>query len=377
MRTPQPFVHVTTVHQRRDVRIFHKEAQSLRALGQRVILVVADGMGDETDAPDGVSFIDIGPFRGRLARAVLGNWRAMRTALRIDPEIVHFHDPELIPMGLLLKLLGRKVVYDVHEDLPRQIMNKHWIAPPLRFAVSRAVSAVERIAKWSFDAFVVATPYIGTNFPPGSTAVVQNFPIPSEMISPQQTTYASRPQSFAYVGGLSEARGAREMVAAVALLTDRPDARLHIAGSISPSALETELKRRPAWSRVVFHGQVGRPAVAQLLGSARAGMVVFGPAPNHLEAQPNKLFEYMAAGLPVIASDFPLWREIVAKAQCGLLVDPRDPAAIADAMRWILDHPEDAQAMGTAGQHAVATTYSWQSEAEKLLKLYRTLQSTP
>ncbi|MGE0023289.1 MAG: glycosyltransferase family 4 protein [Hyphomicrobium sp.] len=374
MHPLSPLVHVTTVHARRDVRIFHKEARSLRTLGRDVVLVVADGLGNEVDASDdGVRFIDVGPFRGRLARAVLGNWRALRAVVRLKPEIAHFHDPELIPMGLVLKAAGYTVVYDVHEDLPRQIMSKPWIAPPLRSAVSRAVSAVEQVAKWSFDAFVAATPHIGARFPPARTAMVQNFPIPAEMIAPQETPYASRPQSFAYVGGLSAVRGAREMVAAMALLKDRPQARLDIAGRVEPRALEAEIRRQPASSSVIFRGQIGRPEVALLLGAARAGIVVFAPAPNHLAAQPNKLFEYMAAGLPVIASDFPVWRQIVDGAGCGLLVDPGDPAAIAGAMRWILDHPEEASAMGRAGQRAVASSYCWTSEAEKLLALYRKL----
>jgi glycosyltransferase involved in cell wall biosynthesis len=133
----------------------------------------------------------------------------------------------------------------------------------------------------------------------------------------------------------------------------------------------------PGWARVDFHGWADRPAVARILASCRGGLVLFHPEPNHVTAQPNKMFEYMAAGLPVIASDFPLWREIVDGAGCGLLVDPMDPAAIARAMQWIIDHPEEAAEMGRRGRAAVEHTYNWEAESTKLIELYRRLLPAP
>jgi glycosyltransferase involved in cell wall biosynthesis len=111
--------------------------------------------------------------------------------------------------------------------------------------------------------------------------------------------------------------------------------------------------------------------VQTLLSKVRAGLVTLHPTPAYLEAYPVKMFEYMAAGLPVIASDFPLWRSIITKEQCGLLVDPLDPKALAKAMRWVLENPVEAEAMGRRGREAVLTTYNWDAEAAKLKVLYR------
>lgn len=368
-----PIVHLTTVHQRRDVRIFHKEAQTLRTLGRPVILVVADGLGDEKD-PGGVRFVDVGPLGRRLTRAVVGSWRAMKAVIALRPAVVHFHDPELIPMALVLKAVGYTIVYDVHEDVPRQILDKHWIPRPLRWTVSKAAAAIERVAKFSFDAFATATPHIASKFPASRTVIVQNFPMPEELIAPHAQTYPERPLQIAYVGGTTRERGGSEMVNAMAIVADdRPAARLAWAGPFTPASFGEHLRNLPGWAMVDYRGKLDRPSVAELLGTSRAGLIVFQPAPNHMEAQPNKLFEYMAAGLPVIASDFPLWRNIVTEAGCGLLVDPQNPSAIADAVTWILDHPDEAEAMGRRGQHAVASTYHWDREAEKLLALYAKL----
>ena len=106
-----------------------------------------------------------------------------------------------------------------------------------------------------------------------------------------------------------------------------------------------------------------------------AGVVLYHPELNHINAQPNKMFEYMAAGIPVIASDFPLWKEILEGARCGVCVDPLDPDQIADAIRWIVDHPEQAEQMGKNGRKAIIERYNWKREEDTLLGLYRGLES--
>jgi len=110
-----------------------------------------------------------------------------------------------------------------------------------------------------------------------------------------------------------------------------------------------------------------------MLGASKVGLVVLQPVSNMGEALPVKLFEYMSAGIPVVASDFPLWRSIVEEANCGILVDPEDPVAIANAMQWVYDHPEEAEAMGRQGREAILSTYNWSNEEEKLFALYSTI----
>jgi glycosyltransferase involved in cell wall biosynthesis len=171
-------------------------------------------------------------------------------------------------------------------------------------------------------------------------------------------------------------RGARELVAAMALVSE-PQARLVIAGEIRPPELEAEFRSAPGWERVDFLGWLPRRDVAALLREARVGVLTFLPVAGHEDALPNKLFEYMAAGIPVVASYFPLWQRIIEEAGCGIAVDPRDSTAIAAAIDRLLAHGREATDMGERGRLAFQSTYSWDGEAAKLLALYERLAGTP
>ena len=159
------------------------------------------------------------------------------------------------------------------------------------------------------------------------------------------------------------------MIAGVAMT----DSKLLLAGPFSDDIELSVVQRLPGWDCVERLGLLDRPAVSAIMGRSRAGLVLFHPCLNHVDAQPNKLFEYMAAGLPVVASDFPLWRELIEGRRCGLCVDPLNPNAIAAAIRWIFEHSEEAEVMGKRGREAVRRELNWENEADKLLALYDSL----
>ena len=364
--------HVTTVHPRGDTRIAVKEAATLqRALGG-VALFVQDGGGNGT-GPGGVRVVDTGPRpASRLLRMTGGAWRMTRAVAAARPRIAHFHDPELIPAALWWKIRGIKVVYDVHEDLPRQVLTKPWIPRLLRRPVAGLVTLAEGLAGRLMDGIVAATAKIGARFSPARTAVVQNFPDLRELSFAALMPHAARPPHVLYVGGITEIRGIETMVRAMALVRT-PGARLRLAGSFASPALEARMAALDGWDRVDPLGWAERREVHRLLSEVRAGLVLLAPAPNYVEAQPVKMFEYMAAGLPVIASDFPRWRALVGDADCALFVDPGDPAAAAAAIDGILADSARGEAMGARGCAAVRTRFNWANEAETLLELYRRL----
>jgi glycosyltransferase involved in cell wall biosynthesis len=284
--------------------------------------------------------------------------------------VYHFHDPELLWVGVLLKLGGATVIYDVHEDVPKQIMGKHWIPGWARPLISRAVAIVEQVGARIVDGIVAATPSIAAKFPPHKTAVVQNFPEASfARADDAQRPFSERSDAFVYAGGLMEIQGVREMATAFALLPEGMTGT--VAGTFYPATLEAEIAALPGWTRVRYLHQVPRGEVVQAMRDARAGLVLNHPTVNYIDAYPTKMFEYMALGLPVVCSNFPLWTEIVRGADCGVAVDPRDPEAIAAAITALGDDPELARRLGENGRRAIAERFNWEAEVAKLEALYR------
>ena len=124
------------------------------------------------------------------------------------------------------------------------------------------------------------------------------------------------------------------------------------------------------WQKVDFLGYVDREGINRTLNSSVAGLVVLHPTISYIDSLPVKMFEYMCAGIPVIASDFPLWRSIIDNAQCGLCVDPLETQEIADAIDYLVTHPEEARAMGENGRKSVIERYNWSIEEAKLFDFY-------
>jgi glycosyltransferase involved in cell wall biosynthesis len=364
---PQKIRHVTTVHTIRDPRIFHKQCRSLAALGYDVGLIACH---DRREVIDGVLIVPLDKPRGRLDRMLRVAWNAYRAAMAERADAYHLHDPELLWVGVLLRLSGRRVIYDVHEDVPKQIMSKHWIPRRARRLVARAFALLEQAYARIVDGIVAATPSIAQKFPGGTTVVVQNFPEASFARGEDGAAPAAeRTDAFVYTGGLMEIQGVREMAEAFAMLPDGMTGT--IAGTFHPQELEAEIAALPGWRRVRYLGQVPRSEILDAMDRARAGIVVNHPTPNYLDAYSTKMFEYMARGLPVVCSNFPLWGEIVGGADCGIPVDPRDPTQIADAIRSLNEDPALARRLGENGRRAVAERYNWEAELGKLEGLYR------
>lgn len=361
--------HLTSVHPRFDTRIFLKECVSLSSTDYLVALIVADGLGDETK--ENVHIYDVGKFNGRWNRIWRAPQRIYHKALELEADIYHLHDPELLPIGIKLKRLGKKVIFDAHEDFPKQLLSKPYLKGWIKKPLSLVAGWYERKACKRLDAIVTATPYIREKFAAFHHHVldVNNFPILGELAA--ANTDRDNASCVCYVGAIDEVRGIRQMVQAMHYV--QPGVSLTLGGNLEQSGLRASLESEPAWHRVQALGFLNRQQVKEVYLDSFAGLVVLHPISNYLDALPVKMFEYMSAGLPVIASNFPLWREIVEGNNCGLCVDPLKPEEIARAISFLHDNPDIAREMGVNGQHAVVDKYNWQQEEKKLLELYEQL----
>jgi len=371
-------VHISTVHSADDTRILFKEASSLAEAGYIVDLIAPY---KESVKINNVRITAIPRSNTRLERITKSATRALKIALQKDADIYHFHDPELIPYAYYLKRVRRKkVIFDIHEDVPAQIMSKEWIPNLLKAPVRSMTFYTISHAIKTFDGVIFAEPIALKKMniaAQDKVIVVQNYPNIKEMefIQSISTEYANRPYKVAYLGGISTIRGANEMVDAIAEVDAKWNAKLVLGGKFTPASLRDQLRRRRGWANVDYKGWLSREEVIEVLAQARAGLVTLHPEPNYIEAYPVKMFEYMAAGIPVIASDFPLWRQILHEIGAGILVDPLDPSSIASAIEWIFRNPEEAKAMGVRGQTAVRELYNWDNEKRKLLALYKEVLS--
>lgn len=355
---------MTSVHPPFDVRIYHKECRSLARAGYEVTLIAPHS--GASPSIDGITLHAVTPplSRGeRMTRTIAAVYRA---AVEEDAEIYHFHDPELMSIAVLLKLRGKKVIYDVHEDYAGN-MRKQWIPSGLQGLAGLAVRTSEAAMGQVCDRIVAATPKIASHFRSSMTSVVQNFPWTDEFNMVQGQPYQEREAIVAYIGYLADVRGLREMNEAIQLVNIEMSARLVLAGEMVGGAQGNTFQGGDLVEQL---GPVDRAQIAQLLSRAKIGIVVYHPTANYFHGQPTKLLEYMAAGLPVVASDFPFYRQVIESSGCGLLVDPLQPSDIARAMLWLFRNPASAEEMGRRGQQAVLAHYNWERESESLLRVY-------
>lgn len=365
--------HITTVHEVEDVRIFLKECKSLAAYGYDTHLIAC---GDQSYTKLGVQIHAIGPKKKtRIARIFSAAHDAYLTAESVQAEIYHLHDPELLPYGLLLRSRGKKVIYDAHEDSPRDIVTKEWIPLYLRKFVSKVFERFENYCARKLNAVISATPHIEKRFSSmnPNSITVNNYPSVDDFCEPSTHSSflkSSRPYAC-YVGGITPIRGIYQMIAGL----NKTNIQLLLAGRFCDGPLFRECTKLPGWDQVKYLGHVAREELSVVYGKSFLGFILFLPEENHIHSQPNKMFEYMAAGIPIVASNFPLWKSLIEGHGCGVCIDPNDHSQIAEAVITLDGDRDCAREMGKRGLNAVKEKFNWEREEKSLIELYRKLES--
>lgn len=370
---------ITSVHRPFDQRIFYKEACSLSAVGYDVTLIAPSDI-DHREV-DGVILQGVPRPRSRWNRPMV--WlRLVRHLVRLRPDVVHFHDPELLLIVPLLRLmLGRqvRVVYDVHEYVVDSIAHKVWIPRFLRGLVAWIARGLERALGRTVDGLIFVIEdqvplYEGWR---ARWTVVHNYPDEAVFADPVPLPDFP-PDRFRliYVGSLYARRGIMTMLEAlVRVVSLAPETLLILGGAFESEdfrvRVETFIADHDLGRHVVFVGWIDHSKLKDYLASADVAWLPGLPVKQYQRRGiSTKQLESMLMGLSIVSSDHPHRRIFVEEAECGSLVDAVDPAAHADAILWLYHHPDERRAMGARGRQLVQNKYNWRTEAATLLEFY-------
>lgn len=367
-------LHVSPGHPANDPRIVYKQAPALAEVYEVICLLPGPL---PAHYPESIHVVRLPHFRRLGWRLLLVHPLILLHIIRFRPAVLHIYMPELLPIALICRaVMGLKVIYEVQENLrlkfDRKSYNNHWL-------FQRAFGAFDRLARrfcyfiFTDDSYLTEYPHL--RFP---SVVVHNYPdVP---FIHQFRSFLPIPVSqpeFVYLGLISFDRGLDTMIRAIALLKpDYPTIRLHLIGRcLFPFH---QLEGLPDYALVrknlLFYGQTGHAEAMPIAARCLAGLALLKPVGDYPQSYPTKVFEYMALGLPVIASDFLLYRSLIEPNQCGFCVDAEQPQDVVNRLRWLINHADERNVMGQQGYQAVKTYFSWAIERQTLLKFYQLLK---
>jgi glycosyltransferase involved in cell wall biosynthesis len=359
-----------------EPRMFHKGAKTLTKNGYEVVIIVQH---EKEEVIDGIRVIPLRRPKNRFERMTLSALKLLRLALREKAQVYHFHNPELIPIGLFLKFLGKKVIYDVHEAFSEKILSKPWINKRFRPIVSKAFSLFERTISRHFDYIIPADKIVAQNFKHHkNVCVIANYPILellSSNLKAKNDESVRKDNKFIliYAGSITEDRGFFKMLNVMERMHDK-NIELHLLGWFE-DGIKDEKEKIQLIDNVKYLGFLSIEEVFSHLLTADIGLILFQPVPAYLYAGENttKLFEYMVCKLPVLTSDFPNLKEIIESNKCGVCVDPTDTEKIIDSIEYLYKNPDIRKTMGENGKKTVIDKYNWEKDSEKLLAIYEKL----
>lgn len=355
-------VHLST-YPADDGRIFQKSCKSEVAEGYRVTQIVCH---DRDETVGGVTMIALPEPKGRLARMIGLSWKMYCVAMRQHADIYMFHHPDLMLAGFLLKLAGKKVIYETREFFPDKILSMRWIPVRMRPFARAAFARYERITSALWDHVVVADRHTAKAFVGLPVSVVPNYPL---LIPVEHVAAPSGKRTLLYVGGLCDERGLGVMLRIAELIQDR-GVELQLMGPCPFPGDEVRIRSAP---NVKYFGNQSLAAVYQRLATADLGLLLLQPVPAYTYAGENtlKLFEYMWSSLPIVSSDFPNLKRIIEAAQCGVCLDPCNAEQAAKVIMDLIEQPNVCKKMGANGRKAVAEAYNWPAAWDVLRQVYR------
>lgn len=362
---------MTSVHTQEDTRIFHKECVSLAKAGYDVYLVSQGTQYDKS----GVHLYGISKeTSGKLSRIFVFSNKVYETALSIDADIYHLHDPELLIYASRLKKKGKTVIFDSHENSLEFIEDKQWIPAIFKGITSNFYRKYATNCFSKIDALITVSPHITEQLKKinPETYQVTNYPIYQD--------YDNKNRDFSkpilcFTGGISE-QWSHELI--LDAIDDIDGVEYNLCGSAEENYIDS-LKQKNGWCKVNYYGKVPFSQSVEIQMASNIGMALLKPSKNTGGMMGTigntKLFEFMMAGMPLICTGFDLWKEIINQYNCGICIDSLDKTTIKEAITYLMDHPNEAKTMGENGKRAAREVFNWETQESILLDLYKNLQN--
>ena len=354
--------HVTSAHQPFDGRIFERECTSL-AKQYEVYMIVPNTDDCERNNVH-VLGVHIPPGRVKRLLHLKYIYRRMK---EVDADVYHIHEPELIPYALKMKKKGKVIIFDSHEDMPAMILNMNYLPKIVRKVVSPLYEKYENHSIRKFDGVISVDPRIVEKLKQhnSNTVMVTNYPQFKEI-----ETIDRGDKAICFTGGI----GYLWLVDNIIRSVENIDVKVVLAGATTDDYIQ-RLKNLSGWDKVDYRGHIPHKEALKIQQESFAGMalldygIIVGGKWGTLGN--TKLFEYMMAGTPIIATDFILWKEIINKYECGICVNPHDTNAIADAIKYLQGHPEEVKRMGENGKRASREEFNWSTQEKTLFDFYK------
>jgi len=365
-------IHLTSVHTWNDNRIFHKECVSLAREGFDVFLIAP---ATEEKVVNGVHIIPLSEVRSRLLRILVQPVRLFIKGIRLKGHIYHFHDPELIITGILLRLVGKEVIYDIHEDNTTVVQARIYIPEMLKKLVTFFLDKVEKFTSFIFHRIIAENYYEERH--PGAIKIL-NYPVLDSYSSGDQHQGSiNKNYKLLYTGKITEKRGAHIYASIAAMF---PDLQVLLVGRCANEFADKLENIAGNTNGLCIEGKGYFVAPIRIRERYRekgwlAGLCIFPYSDHYLYTEPTKLFEYMMYGIPILCSDFPAWKALVEREGCGLTVIPNDPHDIKEKIEYLLSNRSEAKLMGSRGRAAVMSRYNWDSQENRLIELYESIVS--
>ena len=363
--------HISTVHRENDNRILFKQCSSIKKAGYDVSLIITS---DRNKKINGVDIVPLTKRNGRIERLIYNSNEAFKKALELDADIYHFHDPELIPIGKRLVRKGKKVIYDVHEDVPKQILSKSYLGPKwFKKIISSVFNKYEKYQSKSFSAIITILDELKDEFKKYNNNVisVKNYAIKDIIDESKAIEEKMNRNEFVvlYIGSITQIRGIKEMIKATEVFDGK--VKLWLAGQWESDKLKEECEALKGYENTIYFGEFKAKDLYKYVKSADIGLCVLHPTPNYKKAIPTKVIEYMACELPVILSDFPFWKELF--GDIGQYVNPLDVNEISNAIERYMNNRDEINKIGKRNRENFVNNFSWDREERKLLDLYEKL----